>query len=558
MNAADAGRCPSGAPTGAVACLLIVASLAIVAGRISVVISPEGDTAFLSANDRSRWASVASLVDHGTSEIDRLLEIRDRTGRRRPWQSIDRVRHTGRDGRMHDYSSKPPLLATLVAAVYAPIRAITGMSLIDQPIYLTRIVLGLVNLPTLAILLIATWWALRPSPQTLSGQSLSWGPLAALAVVCFGTMLLPMSISLGNHLPGAAATAVALAIYVSRPGIAGACVAGMAAAFAVTCELPALIMLLFWAILFFLKDRRSTLIGFPAGVAVVLIAFFGTNWVAHASLLPPYLHRTDGRVIDQLTRTPQADDGTIDPQTTEAIADLLRASGLVHPLHRDSEPRLLSTESPDRWIVEYGDGDQRFALVSRASGEADPVGEVGKAADWWELRHWDHWYDYPGSYWTTPRKGVDRGEASKMTYAFHATLGHHGIFSLTPFWLLLPWGVWLRYRYDSFASDRLLLAAIVAATLICFAFYISRPLIDRNYGGVSCCFRWLLWFTPLWFWLALPAAERLGRFSPGSWRGALLLGLVGLSIFSAATALDSPWRHPWIYRYFEFLGWLGG
>jgi hypothetical protein len=38
-----------------------------------------------------------------------------------------------------------------------------------------------------------------------------------------------------------------------------------------------------------------------------------------------------------------------------------------------------------------------------------------------------------------------------------------------------------------------------------------------------------------------------------------LLGLLVVGgVFSAATALQSPWRHPWIYRYFEFLGWIGG
>jgi len=73
-----------------VAALLIAISLAIVAGRIASVTSAEGDTAFLSANDRSRWATVAALVDYGTYEIDRLTAIKDKSGRRRPWQTIDR------------------------------------------------------------------------------------------------------------------------------------------------------------------------------------------------------------------------------------------------------------------------------------------------------------------------------------------------------------------------------------------------------------------------------------------------------------------------------------
>ncbi len=56
--------------------LLIAISLAIVAGKIAVVTSREGDTAFLSANDRSRWCTVASLVEDNTFAIDRQMAIK--------------------------------------------------------------------------------------------------------------------------------------------------------------------------------------------------------------------------------------------------------------------------------------------------------------------------------------------------------------------------------------------------------------------------------------------------------------------------------------------------
>ena len=102
-------------------------------------------------------------------------------------------------------------------------------------------------------------------------------------------------------------------------------------------------MLLLW------KAPRLTLLGFAAGRAVVAVAFFGTNWIAHHSLKPAYMHRS---------------------------------------------------------------GD-------------------------------DNWYDYTyerngrtiESYWKNPA-GVDRGEPSREVYAFNVLVGHHGIFSLTPVWLL--------------------------------------------------------------------------------------------------------------------------
>ena len=62
---------------------------------------------FLSANDRSRWATVRSLVELGTYEIDQIVA-------EDLWDTIDIVQHPGKDGELHLYSSKPPLLATLL------------------------------------------------------------------------------------------------------------------------------------------------------------------------------------------------------------------------------------------------------------------------------------------------------------------------------------------------------------------------------------------------------------------------------------------------------------
>ena len=87
--------------------LLVILALALTAGRISVVTSREGDTAFLSANDRSRWATVAALVERGTFVIDEQIAIANPIYRnRKPWNSIDKVRHLGSDGQQHYYSSK--------------------------------------------------------------------------------------------------------------------------------------------------------------------------------------------------------------------------------------------------------------------------------------------------------------------------------------------------------------------------------------------------------------------------------------------------------------------
>ena len=287
--------------------LLIVIALAIAAGRIAVVSSKEGDTAFLSANDRSRWATVASLVEHRTYAIDRQVAITDPIKRnRRPWNSIDKVRHLGRDGKQHVYSSKPPLLPTMIAGIYAVVHAITGMTLTDQPIYLSRIILALVNLPLLAIFLSATIASIDRICNRVFASKLfaskvfarnrgesdsvqrDWVPRIAAAGCCFGTMVLPFAISLNNHLPAAAATAVAMCIYllaVDRLGMPAErdeeshnsseqssqsgsprhvpwgwwFIAGVAAAMAAANELPALSMMVFWVALYGWVCRRSLL-----------------------------------------------------------------------------------------------------------------------------------------------------------------------------------------------------------------------------------------------------------------------------------------------------------
>jgi len=523
-----------------VAALIIAITLAIVAGRIAVVSSAEGDTAFLSANDRSRWATLAALGETRSYEIDRWMKITDKTGKRRPWQTIDRVRHTGKDGVMHDYSSKPPLLSTLMAGVYVVAKGVLGMTLTDQPIYMTRIVLALINLPILLVFLLAVWSVIK------HGCVNDYAKMVAMAAASFGTMLLPMSITLGNHLPAAAATAIVMAVYLNREGrvdswaiAPSAFWGGLGAAFTIACELPALLMFVFWAAMFFRQDRLSFWVGFVPGSALVAVAFFGTNWAAHQSLIPPYAHRSDGPVIASITL--QGD--PTDESALAVIGERLLASGEVFSQNADGPFRITATGTPDRWVVETDNSNQRFALRKAQPPDGNR----------WNLHRWNQWYDYPGSYWMTPRRGVDKGEPDRLVYAFHATLGHHGLFSLTPIWFLMPYGLYLRYQEKVRRSRWWLTVAVVAATLICFAFYVSRPLIDRNYGGVSCCFRWMLWFAPLWIWGLLPAADRLASSNWGRW---LLGALLVASVFSAFTAMPSPWQHPWIYRYVEFLGWL--
>ena len=523
--------------------ILMLSALAIVAGRIATVTSPEGDTAFHSANDRSRWSTVAALVEDGTYQIDRQHFIQNPIHRHRyPWRSIDRVMHTGKDGKQHHYSSKPPLLPTMVAGVYWCVFTVSGLSMTDHPVYVPRILLALINLPLLFLFFVTTLGVIDRLCRS------SWGKYLSAGCVCFGTMMLPFATSLNNHLPAATATAVTMWIYFrvserqedpyySTQGTHWGWwfLAGISAAFSAANELPALSMMCLWVVLFCWLTPRS-LLPMIAGVGVVAVTFFGTNWIAHQSLRPPYAHRGDGREVMRIELdrvTDSTDQEKLLKVLSKVREHLVQDHGLAPGALFLAEP----SSEEDRYRVTSAIGD--FGLLRQPDG--------------WRLTLWDDWYEYPGSYWQDgTRVGVDLGEPSRAKYLFHMLLGHHGVFSLTPLLLLFPIGLVILFRFGADDARRFTVA-VALSSLVCVVFYWLRPEIDRNYGGVSVSFRWLLWFTPLWLVMVAMTIDHGAHYRRFR---RTLYGLLAMSIFSVATSMDSAWQHPWIYRYWQFLGWL--
>jgi hypothetical protein len=164
------------------------------------------------------------------------------------------------------------------------------------------------------------------------------------------------------------------------------------------------------------------------------------------------------------------------------------------------------------------------------------------------------WYDYEGSYWFgNQQSGIDRGEPSRGRYALHVLAGHHGIVSLTPVWLLSTASVVLQVvgRNQRLPALALLVTAL---TVVCLVFYIGlRPTEDRNYGGMTCGFRWMFWFIPLWLLVMLPAADLAAT---RRWTRGIAIVLLAGSVASASYAALNPWTHPWLYQYWSSLGWL--
>jgi hypothetical protein len=422
---------------------------------------------FLSSNDRSRWATVRSLVELGTYQIDEIVSQPN-------WDTIDMVKHDG-DGRPapapdegHLYSSKPPLLATLMAGPYWLIYKLTGATLAEHPFAIGRSLLVLFNvMPMVVYFLVVARMVER------FGTS-DWGRLFVMACATFGTFLSTFAVTINNHLTAAVSAAIALdaALHIWYDGerrLRWFFVAGFFAAFTAANELPALAFFVAVAVGLLYLSPVETLKALLPGALLIFAAAEGTNYIAHHSWIPAYAHRTPG----------------------------------------------------DNWY------DYQFR-------------RGGKVRD---------------SYWSKPeaRSPIDQGEPDRATYVFHALIGHHGIFSLTPIWLLsvLGMAVLCLRRAPDWRALGLLLASV---SLVCIAFYLLRPEEDRNYGGMTSGFRWVFWFAPLWLVAMLPIAD---QGAARRWLRGLALVLLALSVLSASYPTWNPWTHPWLLDFLESQNWVG-
>lgn len=513
--------------------LLIVVSAAGMVARIALVESKSGKTPMLSANDRSRWSNIRSLVDHGTYEIDQVVLLP--SGKRNPeWYSIDSVKHRGRDGREHFYSSKPTLLTTGMAGAYWLLKQTTGMTLERQPFNTIRWLLVWLNVLPLLICFVLMAWIVERLGTTDSGR------VIAMIAATSATYLTTFAVTANNHLPAAICVAATVAVLLQigifeKRSLGWFALAGLLSALAAANELPALSFFGLVAAGLFWFSPRLTLLAFVPAAGLVLAGAIGTNYLAHGTWSTPYAHRNDGPVVATIPQSesfPLAAGGILDP-----LRSSLNKAGLT------LSPQAVLAERPDErgWMIWDPETQQRFAV----SASLDSALQV---------REWNNWYEYEGTYWISAKKqGVDRGEPSKLVYAFHALVGHHGVFSLTPLWVVsvIGIGIWL---YRGSIANRVLALGTAVLTVVCLTFYIFlRPLADRNYGGVSCCFRWTLWLIPLWIVCLLPAADAVGS-RPWLRRG--LYVLLFVSAFSAIYNSMNPWSHPWIFDLWSRIGWI--
>jgi hypothetical protein len=241
------------------------------------------------ANDRSRWATIRALVEESTYVIGHQdigpapSEYKDRgIVAKDGWGTIDKVR----DPETHDfYSSKPPLLPTLLAGECWILKKF-GLSIVDDRWIVMRVVLLTVNaLPWLFYLLFL-------ARLVECFGTTDWGRIFVMAAACFGTLITPFLNTLNNHT--IAACFVLFALYPVMMSFRSpltcmqALAAGFFAGFAACNELPASSFLAVAFGLLLWREPRRTLLYFLPAALIPIGAFFLTNYLAIHQWRPAY------------------------------------------------------------------------------------------------------------------------------------------------------------------------------------------------------------------------------------------------------------------------------
>jgi hypothetical protein len=244
-----------------------------------------------SSNDKSRWATVRALVDDGTYSIGRRVYHADKTFHDEGIVAEGASRSTDvvmNPDTKQFYSSKPPLLPTVLAGEYWVLKKLFGWSFTTDRWLVIPTILITVNVLPFAVYLLLLAKLIDAAGKT------DFGRLTAFAVACFGTFLTTFSGTLNNHLPAAwcilfASYPLLKAAAENRDVSAGGFLcAGFFAGLAATLELPAAAFLAGIGVpLWIARPKRATLLFLPAAL-VPIACLFAANYAAMGRWLPAY------------------------------------------------------------------------------------------------------------------------------------------------------------------------------------------------------------------------------------------------------------------------------
>jgi hypothetical protein len=253
---------------------------------------PEPTPTF-SSNDKSRWATIRALVDEGTYVVGRRANFQDKEG---PWedtgiiflpdyQSLDKVMNpeTG-----EFYSSKPPLMPTVLAGEYWLLKRILGWSIDRDRWYVMCTILLTVNVLPLVVYLILL-------SRLIDDYAASdFSRLLVFTTACCGTFLTTFSHTLNNHVPAAYCALFAVYPLLKKGGTpatesAGKLLtSGFFAGLTAALDLPAAALLAGLFVPLLAARPGKTLAYFLPAALVPVAALFACNYAALGRLLPAY------------------------------------------------------------------------------------------------------------------------------------------------------------------------------------------------------------------------------------------------------------------------------
>ena len=290
----------------------------------------------IGANDISRWATVWSLLERGTYAIDDCPwqektqdKVKKPNKLSAPPAGADPVRKfeyaiapkSWREGEVveHFYSSKPPLLPTMIAGVLYPFRKLTGVPLernipqerlpryvqkpgVEKPVletpkepvnwpvyvlYFKPIVVLLNVVPLWLVLLGYARFLDRHAPN-------DWAWFLSLAGAAWGTLLIVFDPTLNNHTIAASCAFFTLAGFIriwdegesSSRGLFA--LTGFFAAFTACNELPAALFGIILFLMLLVRFPKPTLQAFVPAAIVPCAAFLVTQFLAFGQFKPVY------------------------------------------------------------------------------------------------------------------------------------------------------------------------------------------------------------------------------------------------------------------------------
>jgi hypothetical protein len=255
-----------------------------------------------SSNDKSRWATVRCLVDEGTYSIGSRYYpdganpkvFTDSGVAAEPqYKSLDIVLRplgenaAGPQTRLF-YSSKPPLMPTLIAAEYWALKRAFGWDIVRDRWLVIPSILFTVNVLPFAIYLVLLARLIEGLGRT------DFGRVLALVGAATGTFVLTFMGTLNNHTPAAfcilfSAYPLVRAMIEGRAvGPTGLLASGFFAGFAATFELPAAAYLAGVGVPLLVARPRQTLLFFAPAAAIPIAGLFVCNYAALGQWLPAY------------------------------------------------------------------------------------------------------------------------------------------------------------------------------------------------------------------------------------------------------------------------------